>query len=105
MTHHSIKPSLNYPQLDYVMRETVSRGFSAVIQELRATQRSKSTAEEVALLCCLELERQHLDAFYQASHPNPDDGFYLVQHLRERAHHNGYDALRNELDTWLSASG
>lgn len=107
MPEDSIKASSNYPQLDFVVREIPARGFDAVIEELRAAQRAKSTIapEEAVLLRCLELERQNLDTFYLASHPDHDDGLLLVQHLRERAHHSGYDALRNDLDRWLAASG
>jgi len=38
---------------------------------------------------------------YPEANPDPDGGQYLIQHLRERAHHQGTDdALRDACDAW-----
>ena len=81
--------------LDGQMRE---RGFAAVLGDLTATQTILSSTDPALnkLVRLLTLEEPTLIRL-----PEGAQASYIVQQIRERAHHEGDDDLRAACDAWL----
>jgi hypothetical protein len=95
----------NYLLPDVLVREVLAHGVDAVIADLREGQRASPSADRDFaarddLLRYLYWESPHLRRWHSGG-PG-DGGQYLIQHLRERAHDQGNDTLRDAYDRWLT---
>ncbi|MEP7285311.1 MAG: TIR domain-containing protein [Chloroflexota bacterium] len=110
-----------YREPDILVQEVAARGFGALLADLRETRATLIADAPVlpALLPLLQLERlfdweaYHLNqpsllAWLTVEERNSEawwqaESIYLIQHIRERAHHQSDDALRDACDEWLAA--
>jgi WD40 repeat protein len=98
-----------YRTPDVLVHETLARGFEAVLTDLRETEPVISIDIPIfGALCELrryfEWEAHHLRVRYPTDPVTNDSGQYLIQHIRERTHHQGTDLiLRDDCDHWLDA--
>jgi WD40 repeat protein len=96
-----------YRTPDVLVRETLARGFDAVVTDLRETQPAIPADRPVQaalteLLRTFEWEAYYLRGQYPAGVSTHDGGGGLIQRLRERVHHQGTDqVLRDACDRWL----
>jgi WD40 repeat protein len=98
-----------YRTPDVLVRETLARGFDAVLADLRETQPAIPTDMPVSgalseLFRCFDWEAYHLRGQYPVGASTHDGGQSLMQYLRERVHHQGTDqVLCDACDGWLEA--
>lgn len=82
--------------------EARARSFGAVVSDLRETCLALKPEVDTALdqlEFLFESEVHHLREWNPAA---PAGEAYLIQHIRERAHHEGDNLLRDHCDHWLS---
>lgn len=102
-----------YNAPDSLQREAQARGFNALLGDLRSVRQlfgaNSGNANDVpALLPIAQLERlfnweAHLLRGWPAGSAGRGDEGHLIQHLRERAHHQqSYGPLVNDFDRWLA---
>jgi len=91
------------PRLDAAYRDPAildaqirGRGFDAVMDDLRQTKQASSVPSLGALTRLLLLEEAHLRQL-----PTGAGSGYVIQQVRERAYHEGDEALQAACEEWL----